>query len=82
MQASGFTDYSLPSLEGYIDARVLAEGLRHAGSAPTRAGVIAALEQVESLDLGGVQIAYGKGKREGSRFVDVAVIGSGGRFMS
>jgi len=82
MGAAGSTDFSLPSLEGYIDARVLAEGLRRAGPSPTRASVIAALEQVESLDLGGLRIGYGKGSREGSAFVDVAVIGSGGRFMS
>jgi ABC-type branched-subunit amino acid transport system substrate-binding protein len=82
MEAGGSKDFSLPSLEGYIDARVLAEGLRRAGPAPTRASVIAALEQIESLDLGGVRIAYGKGAREGNHFVDVAVIGREGRFMN
>jgi len=82
MAASGSKDYSLPSLEGYIDARVLAEGLRRAGAAPTRASIIAALEQIESLDIGGLRIGYGKGMREGSRFVDVAVIGAAGRFIS
>jgi ABC-type branched-subunit amino acid transport system substrate-binding protein len=82
MAASGSNDFSLPSLEGYVDARVLAEGLRRAGPAPTRAGLIAALEQLESLELGGLRIGYGKATREGSRFVDVAVIGSDGRIMS
>lgn len=82
MEASGSKDFSLPSLEGYIDARVLAEGLRRAGPAPTRASVIAGLEQIEALDLGGLRVGYGKGTREGNRFVDVAVIGSGGRFIS
>lgn len=82
MEASGSSDFSLPSLEGYIDARVLAEGLRRAGPAPTRASLVAALEQIEILDLGGLRVGYGKGTREGSQFVDVAVIGSGGRFMS
>jgi len=82
MEAAGSKDFSLPSLEGYVDARVLAEGLRRAGAAPTRAAIVAALEQVDALDLGGLRIAYGKGTREGSRYVDVAVIGSGGRFMS
>lgn len=82
MEASGSTDFSLPSLEGYIDARVLAEGLRRAGATPTRAGIVAALEQLDALDLGGLRIGFGKGNREGSHFVDVAVIGSGGRFMS
>lgn len=82
MEASGSTDYSLPSLEGYVGARVLAEGLRRAGPGVNRATLVAALEQIDSLDLGGLRIGFGKGMREGSHFVDVAVIGSGGRFMS
>jgi ABC-type branched-subunit amino acid transport system substrate-binding protein len=82
MEASGSKDFSLPSLEGYIDARVLAEGLRRAGHVPTRASIIAGLEQIEAFDLGGMRVGYGKGTREGNHFVDVAVIGSGGRFIS
>jgi ABC-type branched-subunit amino acid transport system substrate-binding protein len=82
MAASGSRDFSLPSLEGYIDACVLAEGLRRAGPSPTRAGLIAALEHVEGLDLGGVKISFGRGNREGSQFVDVAVIGTSGRMIS
>jgi ABC-type branched-subunit amino acid transport system substrate-binding protein len=81
MQASGSNDFSLPSLEGYINARVLAEGLRRAGPSPTRAGVVAALEQSDALDLGGLRIGYGRGQREGGHHVDLAVIGSGGRFV-
>lgn len=82
MTASGFTDFSLPSLECYIDAAVLAEGIRRAGGAPTRAAVIAGLEQLDTFDVGGLRVHYGKGVREGSRFVDVAVIGKDGRFLS
>ena len=82
MQANGSTDYSLPSLEGYINARVLAEGLRRAGAVPTRESLLAALEGIDTLDLGGVRIGYGKGRREGSSFVDVAVVGQGGRMIS
>jgi ABC-type branched-subunit amino acid transport system substrate-binding protein len=82
MQALGSTDFSLPSLEGYINARVLIEGLRRAGGTPTRESVIAALESLESLDLGGLRIGFGKDRREGSNFVDVAVVGVGGRMIS
>jgi len=82
MLANGTKDYSLPSLEGYIDARVLVEGLRRAGPKVTRESLIAALERIDALDLGGFRIQFGKGNREGSRFVDVAVIGSQGRMLS
>jgi len=82
MEASGSKDFSLPSLEGYMDASVLVEGLRRAGPAPTRAALIAALSSIEAFDMGGVKINFGRSNREGSQFVDVAVIGSNGRLVS
>jgi len=82
MLANGSKDFSLPSLEGYMDAAVLAEGLRRAGPAPTRAAVIGGLERIEGYDLGGVKINFGHLNREGNQFVDVAVMSSGGRLIS
>jgi ABC-type branched-subunit amino acid transport system substrate-binding protein len=82
MMASGWSDYSLSTLEGYINARVTTEALRKAGAGVTRESLIAALERIEALDLGGIRIAYGPGNRIGSNFVDVAVIGAGGRMLS
>jgi branched-chain amino acid transport system substrate-binding protein len=83
MAASGWgNDFSLPTLEGYINARITAEALRKAGPGATRESLIAALEKIESLDLGGMRIGYGHGNRIGGSFVDVAVLGSGGRIMS
>jgi branched-chain amino acid transport system substrate-binding protein len=82
MLANGSKDFSLPSLEGYMDACVLAEGLRRAGPSPTRAAVIGGLERIESYDLGGVKINFGHNNREGSQFVDVAVMSTEGRLIS
>ncbi|MET3494133.1 ABC transporter substrate-binding protein [Variovorax boronicumulans] len=82
MVANGTKDFSLTSLEGYINAAVLAEGLRRAGAAPTRAAVMAGLASIENFDLGGLKISYGRTNREGGHFVDVAVIGSRGQMLS
>lgn len=82
MTASGWTDWSLPSLEGYVNARVMAEGLKRAGKDLSREALIAALDKIEGLDLGGITISYGKGSRVGSSFADVAVIGADGRIVS
>jgi branched-chain amino acid transport system substrate-binding protein len=82
MRARGATEFSLASLEGWIAARVLAEGLRRAGPTAGRAALITALEHIDQLELGGFRIGFGPGQREGSRFVDVAVIGQGGRVLS
>lgn len=82
MAASGWTDFSLPTLEGYINARVLAEGLRRAGPDPKREALKVALEKIESLDLGGMRVGYGASNRQGSAFVDVAVLGEKGRILT
>lgn len=47
------------SLEGYITARILVEGLKRAGPNPTRAGLISAIEGMNGLDVGvGSKTAY------------------------
>lgn len=82
MLANGTKDFSLTSLEGYMNAAVLAEGLRRAGPSPTRAAVLGGMASIENFDLGGVKINYGRSNREGGQFVDVAVIGSRGQMLS
>lgn len=82
MLANGTKDFSLTNLEGYMNAAVLAEGLRRAGPSPTRAAVLAGMASIENFDLGGVKINYGRSNREGGQFVDVAVIGSRGQMLS
>ena len=82
MIASGWTDYSTPTLEGYVNARVLAEGLRRAGTNVTRASLIAALDGITGFDMGGMTVSFGSGNRIGGSFVDVGVIGAGGKILS
>jgi branched-chain amino acid transport system substrate-binding protein len=82
MAASGWTDYSTPTLEGYTNARVLAEGMRRAGKSMTRASLITALDSITGFNMGGMTISFGNGNRVGGNFVDVGVVGAGGRIMS
>lgn len=69
------------SFEEFLGAKVLVEGLRRAGPAPTRAKVIKALEGLGHYDLGGVTVNYSPDNRVGSRYVEVTVIGRTGRLM-
>ena len=69
------------SFEEFLGAKVLVEGLRRAGPNPTRAQVVAALESIASLDLGGITVGYSPRNRVGSRYVEVTVIGSSGRLL-
>ncbi len=69
------------SLEGFIAAKVMVEGLRRAGPAPTREKLVQALETLRDYDLGGYIISYSPDSHRGSRYVDLVVIGKDGRFM-
>ncbi|ODS69509.1 MAG: ABC transporter substrate-binding protein [Acidovorax sp. SCN 68-22] len=69
------------SFEEFLGAKVLVEALRRAGPAPTREGVVKALESLQKFDLGGLVVSYGPNNRIGSRSVEVTVIGSTGRLM-
>jgi hypothetical protein len=39
------------------------------------------LEGMNNFDLGGYRVSYSANERQGSRFVDLTVIGSGGRVL-
>ena len=82
MQVSGFDGKSLLSLEGYVDAAVLVEGLRRAGPKADRESLIAGLEGLSELDLGGVRLRYGRGNREGNTYTDIVTVDDTGRLKS
>lgn len=69
------------NFEEYLGGRVLVEALRRAGPSPDRAAVAKALESLHPYDLGGFLVDFGPGRRVGSRFVEVTVIGAGGRLL-
>ena len=70
------TDYD--RYTGYMDARVLIEGLRAAGPGATRASLVQAMESLGNLDLGGFSYQFSPQNHHGSNYVDIAVVGSGG----
>jgi len=62
MKAAGESlDYG--SLEGYVDAAVLVEGLRRSGPDPTRASFLAAMDALQ-LELGGLKVQYTPGRHQ------------------
>lgn len=71
---------SFIGLEVFINAKVLVEGLRRAGKDLTRPRFIQALESLQQFDVGGFEVNFGKGVRQGSRFVDLTIVGAGGKF--
>ncbi len=69
------------SLEGFISAKVMTEGLRRAGKSLTREGLIRALEGMNEYDVGGFKISYSPSDHRGSRFVDLTIISKDQKFV-
>jgi branched-chain amino acid transport system substrate-binding protein len=69
MHAAGDRQFDSISLEGYIAARVMSEGLRRAKLPLSRASVLQALQALGTLDLGGVTVSYLEPGRRGSDYV-------------
>ena len=73
--------YSYYGLEGYLMARTLVEGLKRAGKELSREKLVVGLESMNNVDLGGYRINYSPSARYGSRFVELTVIGAGGKVL-
>lgn len=82
MRAVGQPDFSPGSLEAYINMRVLAEGLERAGRDPSQDKLRTALASIRTWNLGDFAVDYsGPVPHVGSRFIDLGVLGSAGRFI-
>lgn len=73
--------FSYYGLEGYIMARTLVEGLKRAGKDLTRDKLVSALESLSNTDIGGYRINYSPTARQASHFVELTVVGPGGRLL-
>ena len=78
--SSGKTEYSFTSLEGFIAAKVLVEGLRRTGPNLTRERFVTTMEGL-SFDTGGFVVDYSPADHSGSHFVELTVITKEGKFL-
>ncbi len=81
LKAAGNTAYSFGSLEGYLAAKVMVEGLRRAGRDLTRESLITALESMNNVDFGGFLINFSRTSHAGSDYVELTMIGRDGNFV-
>ncbi|WP_280192852.1 ABC transporter substrate-binding protein [Delftia sp. PS-11] len=69
---------SYAMMEGYVNARVIAEAMRR--SQPlSREKFAAALRSIDALDLGGYWVSFRAGSQSGSKFVDLSIVNASGR---
>lgn len=69
------------TLEGYIAAKVMTEGLRRAGKKLDRESFIKAMESMSEFDVGGFKVSYGPDNHAGSKFVDLTIISKDQKFV-
>jgi ABC-type branched-subunit amino acid transport system substrate-binding protein len=69
------------TLEGFVAAKVMVEGLRRAGKHLDRDSFLKAMETMTDYDAGGFKVNYGPGVRYGSRFVDLTIISKNQKFV-
>ncbi|WP_374354226.1 ABC transporter substrate-binding protein [Chitinimonas sp.] len=65
---------SYAALEGYINAKLLSDAIKRAGSGSDRAKVLAALTNLGEVDYQGFHVTFGPNRREGSKFVDLTIV--------
>jgi ABC-type branched-subunit amino acid transport system substrate-binding protein len=72
---------SYVSLEGFIAAKVFVEGLKRSGKDLTRDRFVGAMEGMRNYDAGGYVVNFGPNDHNGSKFVELTVLGRNGRFI-
>ncbi len=81
MTEAGSKDYDFTSMEGFLAAKLFTEGLRKAGKNLSRQSFISALESLHDYNLSGFTMSYSAKSHEGSRYTDLTIIGSNGKFV-
>jgi len=62
------------SMEGFLGAQVLTEGLRRAGRNLTRESFVASLESIQNANFGGFNVEFGNKSHVASRFVELSML--------
>jgi len=76
-KAGGEHQANFSSMEGYLAAKVLAEGLKH--GKPTPEGLIAGLEAMGSEDFGGFGVTFSANDHVASKFVELSMLTADGK---
>ena len=79
-KVSAKPELSYGGLEGYMTAKALVMALRANGRELSRASFIRTMES-GNFELGGMAARFAAGEHEGSRFVDLSMVGRDGRFI-
>lgn len=80
ISATADKKFSYNSMEGFLNAKLVARAMQKMSGPPTRAKIISTLESFTNEDLGGFSLTYSKQSNLGSRFVNLTMIRADGTF--
>lgn len=80
LKKSGVSELNYTNLEACIAAKVLVEALRRTGGDFSRESLYKALAGISHYDAGGYVVSFGGDSRQGSHYVELAVITRNGQF--
>ena len=78
-KSAGEVKPNYSSMEGYVVAKVFAEGLKRAGRNPSRDALISGLESIQNASFGGFNVNFGPRLHTASRFIDLSMISEYGK---
>jgi branched-chain amino acid transport system substrate-binding protein len=78
-RAGGDAKPNYSSMEGYLAARVLTEGLRRAGRNLSRDGLVAGIESISDANFGGFAVSFGPRDHAASKFVELSMLTGDGK---
>ena len=78
-KSGGNTKANFSSMEGYLAAKVLTEGLKRTTGKASREGLIAGLESIDRQQFGGFDVSFSARNHVASKFVELSMITGDGR---
>lgn len=80
IKKAGIPELNYTNLEACVAAKVLVEAMRRSGKEVTRESLYKALNGMGQYDAGGYIVDFGPNIRQGSHYVELAVISKNGQF--
>jgi ABC-type branched-subunit amino acid transport system substrate-binding protein len=81
-RSNGAVQVNFSSMEGYVAAKVAAEGLRRVSGKSNRESFIAGLESLGHYALGGFNVSFSPQEHAASRFVELSMLTGDGRIRT
>jgi branched-chain amino acid transport system substrate-binding protein len=78
-KTNGAVQVNFSSMEGFVAAKVMAEGLRRAGGKGGREGLISGLESISNQSFDGFQVDFSRTDHVASSFVELSMLTGDGR---